>query len=348
MQLHGGEPQRIHRLGDGGGLGIAKHPDVRERRTRHHGAGGGNVHVARAFRHKDEAAEHGARLMGGGGVLGTGQAAHLVLAEHELAHRGLQIRLRHEGRSHQEALGVVAQGRHLGAVVDAGFADHHPIPRDPGRQLLSAGKIDAQIPQIPVVDANHRGAEVDGAGQLLLVAHLGEHPQAQFFRHFEQGAIPLVGEHGEHQEDGVRLIVAGQIDLIGVNHEVLAEHRLLDAAPYPGQEGEIPLEELLVRQHRDGGGVVAIDVGDGLRAEVIADQALGGGGLLALQNEAGGALAQIPLEVPIARGQRVLEARQGLALLAGGDPLLLGRHDLAENGLADGGHVQKGVGSNDI
>ena len=123
---------------------------------------------------------------------------------------------------------------------------------------------------------------------------------------------------------------------------------MLDAAAHPGQKGEISLEELLVRQHRDGGGVVAVDVGDGFRAEVIADQSLGGGGLLALQNEAGGAFAQIPLEIPIARGQRVLEARQGLALLAGGDPLLLGRHDLAENGLADGGHVQKGVGSNDI
>ncbi|MNH15346.1 hypothetical protein D3C79_749580 [compost metagenome] len=138
--------------------------------------------------------------------------------------------------------------------------------------------------------------------------------------------------------------MAGQIDLIGVNHEVLAQHRLLDPGAYPGQEGKIPLEELLVRQHRDGGGVVAIDVGDGLRAEVVADQALGGGGLLAFENEAGGACPQVALEVPIAWHQGALEALQGLGQLAGRDPLLLGGHDFAENGLVDGSPIQEGIG----
>ncbi|MNJ24967.1 hypothetical protein D3C77_193990 [compost metagenome] len=209
--------------------------------------------------------------MGGGGILGAGQAAHLVLTQDKLAYRRLQIRLAHQGGAHQEALGMGAQIRHLGAVVDAGLADDHPIGGDLGRQLLGAGEIHAEIPQIPVVDANHGGAEGQGAIPLLCIAHLGQHPEAQLFRHLEQGAIALVGEHREHQQDGVRLIVAGQIDLIGVNHEVLAQHRLLDPGTHPGQEGEIPLEELLVGQHRDGGGVVAIDVGDGLGAEVIAD-----------------------------------------------------------------------------
>ncbi len=185
MELHRGEPQRLHRLGDGGGLGIAKYPHVRERCTRHHSAGGGDVYVARAFRHKDKAAKHGACLMGGDGVLGAGEAAHLVLAQHQLAYRRLQILLGHQGGAHQKALGVVAQLSHLGAVVDAGLADHHPIPRDLGRQLFGAGEIDAQIPQIPVVDANHRRAEGDGAGQLLLVAHLGQHAKAELLGHRE-------------------------------------------------------------------------------------------------------------------------------------------------------------------
>ena len=77
-----------------------------------------------------------------------------------------------------------------GAVVDAGFADHHPIPRSWPPTAECGQDRRSNPPQIPVADANHRGAEVDGAGQLFLVAHLGEHPVAQFFRHFEQGAIP--------------------------------------------------------------------------------------------------------------------------------------------------------------
>ena len=194
----------------------------------------------------------------------------------------------------------------------------------------------------------HRRPQRDGAGQLLLVAHFGQHAQTQLLGHREQGAIALVGEHREHQQDGVRLIVAGQIDLIGVNHEILAEHRLADAAAHPRQEGKIPLKELLVGQHRDGGGVFAIDVGDRLRAEIVADQPLGGGGLLALQNKAGGARLERPDEIPIAGGQRALEALQRLGQLAGGNPLLLGRHDFAENGLADGCHVQKSMGGNKV
>ena len=91
-----------------------------------------------------------------------------------------------------------------------------------------------------LVDADDWCAQGDGAGQLLLVAHLGQHAEAELLGHREQGAIALVGEHREHQEDGVRLIVAGQIDLIGVNHEILAQHRLLDATSHPRQKGKIP------------------------------------------------------------------------------------------------------------
>ncbi|MNS37912.1 hypothetical protein D3C72_701450 [compost metagenome] len=49
-----------------------------------------------------------------------------------------------------------AKIRHLGAVVDAGLADDHPIGGDLGRQLFGTGEIDAQIPQIPVIDADNR------------------------------------------------------------------------------------------------------------------------------------------------------------------------------------------------
>ena len=97
MQLHRSESQSLHRLDDGGGLGVAKYPHIGERRARHHGAGGGDVHIARAFGNKDKAAKYRTRLMGGGGIFGAGEAAHLVLAQSELAHRSLQIRLGHQG-----------------------------------------------------------------------------------------------------------------------------------------------------------------------------------------------------------------------------------------------------------
>ncbi len=107
VQLHRGEAERLHRLDEGGGLGVAKYPDIGERRARHHGASGRNVYIARAFRHEDQATEYRTRLMGCGGILGAGEATHLVLAQYQLAHCGLQIRLGHQGRAHQKALGVV-------------------------------------------------------------------------------------------------------------------------------------------------------------------------------------------------------------------------------------------------
>ncbi len=102
--------------------------------------------------------------MGCGGILGAGEATHLVLAQYQLAHRSLQSRLGHQGGAHQEAFGVVAQISHLSAVVDAGFADHHPIARNIFGQLFGAVEIHAQVAQIPVVDANHRRPQRDGAG----------------------------------------------------------------------------------------------------------------------------------------------------------------------------------------
>ena len=104
---------------------------------------------------------------------------------------------RHEGRATRKPLGVVVAQAATWARWLMPDSITHPIPGILGRQLPGAGEIDAQIHRIPFVDANHPGRRGRWRGQLLLVAHLGEHPRPNSFATVEQGAIlPLVGEHG--------------------------------------------------------------------------------------------------------------------------------------------------------
>ena len=81
--------------------------------------------------------------------------------------------------------------------------------------------------------------------------------------------------------------MTGQIDLVRVDDKILAQHGDRDLGAHQGQKIETALKVLLVGQHRDGGGVTVVDAGDGGRIKVVADQPLGGRGLLALENEAG-------------------------------------------------------------
>ena len=177
-------------------------------------------------------------------------------------------------------------------------------------------QIDAQIPQVAVVDANDLGAQFDGTLEFSLGTDLGEHAHLQGCGYCGQLTVLLVIQHRQHQQYRIGLMMARQVDLVGIDDEVLAQHRYADLAAYPGQKGEVALEILLVGQYRNGRGVAAVDAGDELGIEVIADQALGRRGLLALQNEGRMLLAQGRDEVAIAGLQVGLEANQRLAQFA--------------------------------
>ena len=215
----------------------------------------------------------------------------------------------------------MAQLADLPVVVDARFADHRHAVRHARRQLTGAVQIDAQIAQIAVVDADHARFQRDRALQLFFTDHFGQHAHVQAVGHRRQLAVLLVGQHRQHQQDGVGLIVARQVNLIRIDDKVFAQHRLADGFTDQRQEIEAALEVFLVGQHRDRRGEIFIHRGDLYRIKVLANQPLGRRGLLAFENESRPGALQRVIEAAFARYDVVLKAGQGLLLLSRRDPL---------------------------
>jgi hypothetical protein len=103
--------------------------------------------------------------------------------------------------------------------------------------------------------------------------------------------LRIVQAGGDQQHavgaDGARLV-----DLVGIDHEVLAQHGQGAAGARLLQIVDAALEELPVCQHREAGGAdLAVALGVALRDvggdELLADHALAGAGLLDLGDHAG-------------------------------------------------------------
>ena len=150
-------------------------------------------------------------------------------------------------------------------------------------------------PQVAVVDADELGVERQRAVQLDLVVHLDQRVHPPFGGGVEQVARGVVADRGEDDQDAVGAPGAGLGDLVGLEHEVLAQHRQLRRGAGLDQVVRRALEARAVGEHRQAGGAAQlIGAGDLGRVEVGADQALGRAGLLDLGDQrvlAGGALA---------------------------------------------------------
>lgn len=99
----------------------------------------------------------------------------------------------------------------------------------------------------------------------------------------------LVGQDGRDQQDRVRAARPGHVELVGLHHKLLAQEGARDPRrPDQLEVLERPLEELAVREDRQARGPPRfVGLGDPYRVEVRLDDALGGGGLLDLGDEAG-------------------------------------------------------------
>ena len=191
--------------------------------------------------------------------------------------------------------------------MDAGFADHRDIRAETRRQLTGAVKVNRHIAQVAVVNAHHLRLQGDGALQFLFIADFGEHAHIQAVSHRRELTILFIVEHREHQQAGVGLIVARQVDLVRVDGEVLTQDRLRRDLADDRQEIEAALEIFLITQHRDRRGVVLVDAGDRCRIEILANQPLRRRGLLALENKRGAGAGQRVIEIALRRDDLILK-----------------------------------------
>ena len=168
--------------------------------------------------------------------------------------------------------------------------------------------------------------------------HLQEHVHAQGPGQVGQFPEARIVQGGGDEEDAVRPQHARLQHLVGVDGEVLAQHRQAGRLAGAHQVRIRPLEEVHVGEHGEAGGPgLGVGAGDGLGVEVGAQHALAGGGLLDLGDDC----RLAPLDAGLqgrsetAHRRRLGQARAQLSLGQAGAPLghLLGlaREDAAQD-----------------
>ena len=156
-----------------------------------------------------------------------------------------------------------------------------------GRQLLRHIEIRDEGLEVAVVDADQARLQIGRPLHLGFVMdfHQRVHPELRGF--FHQRPRGCVIDHRQDDQDGVGAPAAGFGDLIGLQHEILAQHRQAGGFAGGGEEFRRALEGRRVGQDGETGGAAGfIGHGDGGRIEIGADQAFGRAGLLHFRDQA--------------------------------------------------------------
>ena len=190
-----------------------------------------------------------------------------------------------QDRADEQGVDQPGQAAHVVGALHARLPDEHDARRRQRRQLLRAGDIGGQGPQVPVVDADDARAQPRRPVHLLGRADLREDLHAQVRGQVGELAVDVVGHHGEHEQDRVRPQRAGGQHLNGVDDEVLAQHRRVHRRAHGRQVLEGAVETVGLGQHGDGRRPGGVGAGEPGRVVVGADGAARGGGRLALHDE---------------------------------------------------------------
>ena len=210
--------------------------------------------------------------------------------------------------------------------MDSGLADQHPIRREASEPFGDC-KVDAEVAEVTVVDADERRAERERPRHLRLVMHLDERVHAEAARLGDDLARVLVVEQREHHENRIGAGNPRLRDLPRVNKEVLGEDRSIELGTGGGEIVERPAEIGAIAKHAQRIGNPGIAARQGCRIGTRANLASRRRCLLDLQNEASTLLRQHRREAARRRlspgAERIqrnpVEAPRQLVALGGGD-----------------------------
>ncbi len=177
----------------------------------------------------------------------------------------------------------IAHQRDVLRAEDATLGDQQAVTRHRLLHVQRGLQRHLEGAQVAVVDADHRRRHLQRALQFVDVMHFHQHVHAQRQRQLGQRGQLGIVQRGDDQQDAVGAQHARLVHLVGVDDEILAQHR--QRAGFAGllQIGVGALEEVHVGQHRQAAGATELVAdGDVGRAEIRADHALGGAGLLHL------------------------------------------------------------------
>ena len=108
---------------------------------------------------------------------------------------------------------------------EAGLRHHRLAGGHVGEQLVGPLDVDGEVAEIAVVDADHLGLDLQRALELLLVVDLDEHVEVERPCLAVQREQRLGLERRDDQQHRVGAGGGGLVELVGVDDEVLAQHR---------------------------------------------------------------------------------------------------------------------------
>src|SRR5580698_1577819 len=179
------------------------------------------------------------------------------------------IVLAHQAFADQEGRDAgVAEPRQIVRRENAALADDDPAGRNLPRQPLAGGKRRRKSFEVAVVDADQPRLQAQRALELLFVMHFDERVHAERgCGRFQLGRASIV-DRGHDDQDAIGTISARFGHLIGVVHEILAQHRQRHGGARRAQVIEMALERRRIGQDRKAGGAACfISLGQGRRIE---------------------------------------------------------------------------------
>lgn len=130
----------------------------------------------------------------------------------------------HEGLADEDGIGSGIKDA-LGIVgsFEAGFGHEEDFIGDFVGEFFGGGEVGGEGFEIPIVDPDEIGAEVESAFHFGEVVDFDEDIELDFTGDVVKAAEGVVTEGGDDEEDGIGSGNAGFVDLAFVNGEVFAE-----------------------------------------------------------------------------------------------------------------------------
>ncbi len=164
--------------------------------------------------------------------------------------RGCDVLGAHEGFAYED--GVAAPVEDLlgiGSAFDAAFADEEDVVWDLFAEEGSCFEVHGEIDEVPVVDTDDLGSEVECAVEFAQVVNFHEAFQLEGGCLFIQRVQTFIGQCGNDEEDGVGAGDDGFGDLGFVDDEIFSENGEVHFFADRFEVAQVAFEILFVGEH---------------------------------------------------------------------------------------------------
>ena len=170
----------------------------------------------------------------------------------------------------------LANAEYIVVAIQTAFTDAQAILGHMCRQLFRGSQIRDHGFQIAVINAKQPAFQTHGTVHFVRVMYLNQHIHVPIIRHSLQLARLAIFQRRHDQQDAIGTQSPRLGDLIGLQHEILAQYRQIHGVSRLHQKIVMPLKIRHIREHREAGGAAPlIGLGQGRRIRIRSDQALG-------------------------------------------------------------------------